>query len=488
MLHRLVYAFRIAPASAAVYCHIRGRKRVNYLYQDGKKQRKGALDMTTMTAQLAVDGGPKTIEKFEGSGPPKIGVDEFIALAEVWGYSAEALSGIRRIVEREKGLPSPHLARYYNPKPSKVAELETCAREIFGSKYALAVNSGTSALITAMVACGIGPGDEVIVPGYTFFATAAAVVSAKAIPVIAEVDDSLTMDPVDVERKITPQTKAIVPVHMVGCCSNMGALMQVARKHNLIVIEDNAQACGGSFKGRLLGSIGHMGCFSISTFKITGAGEAGLVLTDDEWLYTRGQNQHDTGACWRPDRFAREQKPGELFVGQNYRLSELEGAVNLVQMKKTVAQAKRWNTNLRRVIDRLDKFPQTQLRRSNDIQGDVGYTLVLLAGNPEATNKLADALKAEGVNCGGRGTKAYRDWHIYSYWEHIIEQKTATPEKCPFSCPYYKGQLPKYSSDMCPQTSDLLSRAIFINIDQWWTEADCQHVADAINKVCRVLG
>ena len=354
--------------------------------------------------------------------------------------------------------------------------------------YALGVNSGTSALNTAYVACGIGPGDEVIVPGYTFFATTAAVVTAKAIPVIAEVDDSLTLDPDDVARKITPRTKAIVPVHMGGKCCDMDRLLALAAEHDLFVIEDNAQACGGTYKGRLLGTIGNMGCFSISSYKISGCGEAGLVLTDDEWLYTRAQNQHDTAACWRPDRYATERQPGELFCGQNYRMSEMAGAVNLVQLKKTRAQAKRYNRNMRRVVGRLNPFRETVLRRSNDLAGDVGYSFVLFGKDVPATERLIETLRAEGVPASGRGSKTARDWHIYTYWEHILEQKTATPEGCPFTCPYHKGKLPAYSKDMCPRTLDFISRAVIIRIDQWWTAADCRHVADAINKVCGAMG
>jgi len=434
---------------------------------------------------LAVKGGKKAITQFHGKGKPKIGAEEFMELADTWGFSSSTLAKIRRIIEKES-IPSPHLTRYYNPRPSKVKALEELATKIFGVKHALAVNSGTSALNAAYVACEIGPGDEVIVPGYTFFATAAAVVAAKAIPVIAEVDDSLTMDPKDLEKKITPQTKAIVPVHMVGNCSDMDAVMAIARKHKLFVIEDTAQACGGRFKGKLLGTIGDMGCFSLSSYKITGAGEAGMVLTNDEWLYTRAQSHHDTAACWRPDRYAKERRPGELFCGQNYRLSELEGSCVLVQLKKTLAQAKRFNTNMRRVLGGVREYRNVVPRRSNDIAGDVGYSLIFLAADRVLAAKLAEALRAEGVSAGARGDKQSRDWHIYAYWEHILEQKTATKEGCPFTCPYYKGKLPAYSFDMCPNTLSYVDRAIFIGIDQWWTAQDCKAVAGAINKVFSV--
>jgi 8-amino-3,8-dideoxy-alpha-D-manno-octulosonate transaminase len=275
---------------------------------------------------------------------------------------------------------------------------------------------------------------------------------------------------------------------MVGVCANMDAIMDIARRHDLVVIEDNAQSCGGKYKDRYLGTIGDMGCFSLSSYKVVGAGEAGLVLTNDEWLYIRATSQHDTAACWRPDRYAKERAPGELFCGQNYRMSEMAGTVNLVQLRRMEAQRVRYNRNLRAILGALDQFRDTKPRRSNDPDGDVGYMLILAAGSRESAGAIAEALEAEGVPAGARGTRASRDWHIYSYWEQILEQKTATEEGCPFSCPYYGGPLPDYSEDMCARSADLFDRAVFISVNQWWTPNDCAKVAAAINKVCGFLG
>ncbi|MGD0090348.1 MAG: aminotransferase class V-fold PLP-dependent enzyme [Planctomycetota bacterium] len=447
-----------------------------------KTKTNGAL------AELALHGGPKAVPRFTGSGRPKIGADEFVALADLWGYSPRTQAAIRKLVERERDLPAPHLARYYNPRPSRVAALEAYACKLFGVKHALAVNCGTAALNCAYIASGIGPGDEVIVPAYTFLATATAVVTAKALPVIAEVDDSLTLDPSDVERKITPRTKAIAAVNMSGHCCNLDALLRIARKHKLLLIEDNAQACGGRYHGKFLGTIADIGCFSISSFKITGGGEGGMLLTGDERLYARAQNQHDTGGCWRPDRYAQERFPGELFVGENYRMSELDGTVNLVQLRKTAAQARRYNRNYRRILGKLDAAAALKPRRSNDLHGDVGYNLVLFAKDPPAAARIVEALRAEGLGCYCRGTSHARDWHIAAYWEQIIEHKSPSREGCPFTCPYRQEPLPAYSPDMCPRTLDLLDRAISVGVNQWWSAADCAKAAGAINKVGRVLG
>lgn len=431
---------------------------------------------------LAINGGAKAVTSLECKDVPKIGIEEFIELADTFGFSEEAKAAIRAVIEKEN-VPSPMLSRYYNPRPSKVKMLEELAMQLFDVPYVLAVNSGTSALNTAYVAAGIGPGCEVIVPGYTFFATVAEVVTAGAIPVIAEIDESLTIDPADVERKITPHTKAIVPVHMIGTCADMDAIMAIARKHGLLVIEDAAQACGASYKGRRVGTIGDFGCFSISSYKITGGGEAGLVMTHDPYLYTRAQNNHDTGACWRPDRYAKEREAGELFCGYNYKLSELEGSVNLAQLRKMPDQVRRWQKTKRQITRQLRHFAGITPQQVRDPDGEVGNHLVFFAPDAQAAEKLAAALAAEGVGASTRGCKSARDWHLYAFWEHILERKSATPAGCPWSCEKNAGLGQDYSPDMCPRTLDILSRAVFIGINQWWTERDCDQIAGAINKV-----
>ena len=247
----------------------------------------------------------------------KYSTDELMEVIDVFNVSDAAKTEIQAILDREEPAPNAgNFFRYYNPR-SKSQLFEEQVKAKVDVKHALAVNSGTSALIASLVAAGIGPGDEVIVPAYTFFASASAVVVAKAIPVIVEIDETLTLDPIAVEKAITPRTKAILPVHMLGLPAKMDELMAIARKHKLMVIEDSAQAFGGKYRGRYLGTIGDLGCISLDAYKVIGTGEGGLVLTNNEWLYTRAQSYHDTGACWRPDRFARERQPGEVFCGEN---------------------------------------------------------------------------------------------------------------------------------------------------------------------------
>ena len=392
-----------------------------------------------------------------------------------------------------------YLFRYYGPEefPSKVRELEVKFAGKIGSKYALAVNSCTSALITSLVACGVGPGDEVIVPGYTFFASCAAIVAAKAIPVIAEVDETLTLDPDDLERKITPYTKAVIPVHMRGVPCNMDRIMEIAKRHNLKVIEDVAQACGGTYKGKYLGTFGDCGCFSFQYHKIITAGEGGIIITDDDMLYDRCMGYHDTAACWRPDRFGEERYKGELFCGVNYRMSELTGAVLLAQLKKLDKLLSLMRRNQKIILNGIKDINGIKVRPVNDPDGDVGICVIFYLPREEITDRFASALQAEGIAAAGRSkigvaagasSKALPDWHIYSYWDHVIGKATPTKEGCPYTCPYYKGNAPdNYSNDMCPKTLEYLNRSIHLDVPAQLTEEDCKMIVKGIGKVASVL-
>ncbi|MCX8053315.1 MAG: DegT/DnrJ/EryC1/StrS family aminotransferase [Armatimonadetes bacterium] len=384
-----------------------------------------------------------------------------------------------------------YLFRYYGPAdfPSKVRQLEVEFAKLIGMEYALAVNSCTSALICSLVAVGVGPGDEVIVPGYTFFASCAAIVAAKAIPVIAEVDDSLTLDPDDFEKKITPRTKAVIPVHMRGVPCDMDRIMAIARKHGLKVVEDVAQACGGSYKGKRLGSFGDCNAFSLQYHKIITAGEGGMVLTNDQLLYDRAQAYHDTAACWRPDRFGLPRYEGEVFPGVNFRMSELHGAVALAQLRKLDGLLAKMREKKKRIKDQIADIPGITFRRLNDEAGDTAICLIFFLKDGETTKRFAEALRAEGVEAGCIYSEGVPDWHIYAHWKMIMDKVTATPEGCPYTCHYYteRGGKAEYSPDMCPRTIDYLSRTIHLDIPPQMTDEDCDLTAIAIRKVAKAL-
>lgn len=434
-----------------------------------------------MSWKLAIEGGSKAVAELSNL-PTKIGKEELLEVLDLWQLSQENMTQIRNIIETEKHLKGPHLFRYYNPRPSKVAAAENAMKELIGSKYCMACNSCTSALMAAYRALGIGMGDEVIVPAYTFFATAATVASCNAIPIIVDIDDTLCMDAQAVEKALSKRTKAIVPVHMRGAPAQMDAIMDVANRHGIPVVEDVAQACGGAFHGKMLGSIGTIGCFSFDYYKIIVSGEGGFLTTNNERLYTRALNWHDCAACWRPDRFGPERENEDLFCGENYRMSELEGAVALAQLRKAKSILAKHRIAKKRIKDAIERYAGLQFRRLTDEEGDTGICLIFFLPDPEVTKKALIALKAEGVPCGGIYDAKIRDWHIYKYWDHILQYKSVCPDRLPWSG-VPADELPKYSKDMCPRSLDLLSRAILVDIDYNLSKEDCDAIALGINKV-----
>ncbi|MFH1023842.1 MAG: DegT/DnrJ/EryC1/StrS family aminotransferase [Planctomycetota bacterium] len=417
----------------------------------------------------------------------KIHKEELKEVIDLWQFAPGIKEKMAALIEKSAGqLKGPHLFRYYNPRPSKVAAAEKAFATFIGVPHVLAVNSCTSALIAALRALGIGAGDEVIVPAYTFFASAAAIGAANAIPVIADVDETLTLDPKDVERRITPRTRAIIVVHMRGMPARMDELMAIARRHKIHVIEDVAQAAGGTYRGKMLGSIGTLGCFSFDYYKILNSGEGGFITTNDEWLYTRAQSWHDCAACWRPNRFASERREGELFCGENYRMSELQGAVALAQIRKARRFLKGYRAAKARIAGRLRLPGGVTLQRVADPEGDTGICLILFMPDAEKTRRALSVMQAAGVPAGGIYDHKVKDWHIYVHWEHILERKAVARDGLPWSG-VSAADLPRYSKDMCPRSTELLSRAIMIDIHWEYSPADCAAIAGGINKVLAAI-
>jgi 8-amino-3,8-dideoxy-alpha-D-manno-octulosonate transaminase len=427
--------------------------------------------MAYTAKDLAINGGPKaktteTPPMFPGG--LEIGEEEKREVMEVLDHK--------------------YLFRYYGPKdyPSKVAALEQQYAKLLGSKHVLALNSCTSALISALVALGVGPGDEVIVPSYTFFATCAAVVAARAIPIVAEVDGSLTMDPADFERKISPRTRAVIVVHMRGMPAKIDRIVEIAKKKNVKVVEDVAQANGGTYKGKPLGSFGDIGCFSLQFHKIITSGEGGILATDSDLLYTRAQAYHDVAACWRKDRFAPPEFEGEIFFGVNYRMSELTGAVALAQFRKLDMILSRMRANKKTIKDGLKGLKGIEFREVNDQAGDTAICIVFYLPKADQVEAFVKALHAEGIEAGGIYNKGVPDWHMYPHWKMLIEKMMPTKKGCPFNCEL-SGPVPNYKPDDCPKTMAWLGRSVHMDIPPQLTEADCKAIAEGIRKVAGVL-
>ncbi len=370
--------------------------------------------------------------------------------------------GMELIGEEEKQellevLEAGYLFRYGSPDDpafkAKVYKLEQEVARLVGVRYAVAVNSGTTALLVALAGLGVGPGDEVIVPGYTFIASMSSVIYARAIPILAEIDRTFNLDPADVRRKITPRAKAIMAVHMLGNPARLDELKAIADEHNLLLIEDCAQAFGASYKGRRVGSLSHAGTYSFNIFKTITAGDGGMVVTDDEAAYHRFFGFHDQGHT--PLRMGVElgRRP---FVGLDFRMTELTAAVLLAQLRKLEAILSHLRANKRRFKEAIADLPGLEFREITDPEGECATLLTVILPNEEIARKIAGEL----------GTKVVADsgWHVYSNMEQILEKRTITPEGCPFTCPYYKGGEVKYWKGMLPQTDDLLSRSINISI------------------------
>ena len=411
----------------------------------------------------------------------KFGTNELMECIDVFNVSKETQAKIRALLEQEDPEPNAGVFfRYYNER-SKVVEFEKQFAEKMGVPYVLAVNSGTSALIAAMVAAGVGPGDEVIVPAYTFFASVSAIVVAKALPIIVDIDETLTISPEAIEKAITPRTKAIVCVHMIGLPCNMEKITAIAKKHNLAVIEDTAQACGGKFQGKRLGTWGDFGCISLDAYKVIGSGEGGVVMCKDEFKYTRAQSWHDTAACWRPKRYACERQEGELFCGENYRMSELEGAVALAQLRKLD-----WiNDTCRRTWNRIReevKLPSgVKWVEPHDPSGVCGYQAPMLFEDQEYAVRLQNAKIGLGGNARNE-TQGVRNWHMAWYWEHILEKKSSNAAGYPFTIPLAKRQI-DYTVDSWPETKRIISHMCTIaGITPFLTEEQIREKIEKINN------
>jgi len=438
--------------------------------------------------ELAMNGGPKAFPGMQGEEQPKIGVEEFMSVAERFGFKPDALERIRSAVsDADLREGAANLARYYCPFPELVKgpEFEALARETFGVKYALAVSSGTAALHCAFVAVGVGPGTEVIVPAIGFMATSAAVVLAGGVPVFCDVDESLHLDPAKIEERITPRTVALAPTHHWGGVTDMEPLMAVAREHGLKVVEDCAQSPGARYGGRPVGSIGDMGCFSISAYKIIGGGEGGLITTSDERLCERACQVAECGGLWRPDRFAAPRYDGELFVGTNYRMSELEAAVDVVQLGKLNDVVRRHHGVKMAVLKALKTYREILPQKLNDVEGEVGYLLRFFPETMELGERIVDALKAEGINCSMRGSKGRPDWHQYSYMYPVILKAPTAAGSSPFTDPRYlaAGGSAEYGRGDCPVADDLYDRCVALSLNQWYSPEDCANIAKGLNKV-----
>lgn len=326
----------------------------------------------------------------------------------------------------------------------KVVDFEDTLKKTMGAKYAVATTSGTCSLLACLAALGIGAGDEVIVPGYTFIASISTIMLAGAIPVLAEIDESLTLDPTKLEALITPKTKAIMPVHMLGNPCDLDKIMEIANKHNLYVIEDCCQAVGASYKGKRCGTYGNIGAFSLNIFKTISTGDGGAVITNDENLYERAFGYHDQGH--KPNRTGVE-IGNRSILGMNMRMNELTGAVALAQTRKLDEILTTLRTKKAMLKELLSDLPHISFRKIND-EGECATLLTLLFDTKELAEKFCE-------KTGGRPI-AYSGWHVYNNMEQVLGKLL------PAKTMNVNDRV--YEKHMLPQTDDILERAVNISV------------------------
>lgn len=391
--------------------------------------------------------------------------------------------GQEEIVAATAVIQSGRLFRYRGGEEgaTTIAEQKMVAR--LGCGYALATTSGTGALICGLVGLGIGPGDEVIVPAYTWLASAGAVLSVGAIPVLADINETLTLDPASFEERIGPRTKAVIPVHMGGRPSDMDAIMSIAAQRGIKVLEDACQAIGGSFKGRRLATIGEAGAFSFNQFKIISCGEGGALLTSDRPLFERALYYHDMGCTFRGHAGTMTEAP---FLGNTFRMNDLLGAVLNVQLD-------RLDSILARLRERRDRIlaavaaaagPLT-VSPSADSAGDCGCNATFLF--PSAAERLRVAERAKAINPAvALSAPIDSGLHVYTNWKVLLNrQGHFHPALNPFLREENRACRLEISPDCCLKTLDILGRTGMIGININWTFEDCDGIARAL---CQAAG
>jgi 8-amino-3,8-dideoxy-alpha-D-manno-octulosonate transaminase len=357
----------------------------------------------------------------------------------------------------------------------KSKELEAAICNYFGSKYAQLTSSGTSALTTVMKALGIGYGDEVIMPTFTFVASFESILSAGAIPVLVDVDDTLTLNPQAVRAAITPATKCIMPVHMCGSMANLQELKAIADEHNLILLEDACQAIGASYHGKMLGTIGHAGTFSFDFVKTMTCGEGGVIMTNNEDLYIKCDGYTDHGHDHKGADRGADLHP---FIGYNYRISELHSAIGLAQINKVdkVLQLQKQNHALLKNI--LQTVPQVSFRTIPDPQGDSCTFLSWFLPTEEITAAVVAEMKAQGV-LAGHFYWYINNWHYINQWHHLKNGTTLGALH-----PQHKQAVMQQANKDFSASHAIMSRCVSTAISTLWTP---EQIAEKGSKMVEII-
>ncbi|HTP53163.1 MAG TPA: DegT/DnrJ/EryC1/StrS family aminotransferase [Anaeromyxobacteraceae bacterium] len=388
---------------------------------------------------------------------------------ELWG--AEERREVEEVLETgilmRYGFDGPRAGRW----KAKELEAELCRRT--GARHAQVVSSGTAALTTGLAALGVGAGDEVVMPTFTFVASFEAVLSVGAVPVLADVDDTLTLSPAAARAALTPRTKVVMPVHMCGAMADVGSLQALCDEKGLWLFEDACQAVGGSYRGRALGTIGKAGCFSFDFVKTITCGEGGAVVTSDEEVWRRCDQFSDHGHDHLGADRGADLHP---ILGYNFRISELHAAVGLAQVRRLpefVAAQRRHKETLRAALARV---AGVTFRRLPDPDGDSASFLSFFLPDEARARAAAAALKAAGLPA------MYwydNNWHYVRRWDHL--KKGATLARWPEEM---RRALAPLASRSFPASDSVMSRAISTPVQLAWSDAQ---LADRAEKLARAV-
>jgi len=358
-----------------------------------------------------------------------------------------------------------------------VSAFEEAFAGLYGVKHAASSTSGTSAIHVGIGTVDPNPGDEIITAPITDLGTIVPILYQNAIPIFADIDETYNMDPEDVERKITDRTKAIVVVHLFGNPAKMDAFVEISKRYGIPLIEDCSQAHMTMYRGRLLGTIGDIGCFSLQQSKHMTTGDGGMTITADDAYYERMRYFVDKGfqrKGWGPRAY--------LFLAPNYRMNELTAAVGLAQIEKVRDVVKRRNelgTRLTEMIQDVEGIRPAPVTEGGE-HSYWAYPLWICSGDAEG---FAKALTAEGVSCGA----GYIGKPIYLCTEALTAKRTYGTSHCPFDCPHTDREI-EYVEGMCPETENALNHMVTFSFNENYTEEDISDIARGIRKVAESVG
>ncbi len=364
----------------------------------------------------------------------------------------------------------------------KVRTFEEQFAAYCGVKHGQAVTSGTAALKVALAALGIGAGDEVITQCFTFVATWEAILDVGAIPVFAEIDETLNMDPKDLEKKITAKTRAIIPVHMMGAPARVEEIKALADRHGIPVIEDTAQAAGATLHGKRLGSFGACGTFSFDPVKTMTTGEGGMIVTNDETLWRNMSEYHDHGHDHVVNPGGRGGE-GRSFVGFNFRMMELQGAIGIAQLAKLDGMIAAQRKNKAAMKEAVAKLPGVTFRTILDEAGDSATFLAFMLPDAEKTRKANEVLAANGA---GAVYFAVNTWHYYPKWEHLLGGKTLAHNGWPFKEPESKRKV-VYDPQALPKSAAIMDRTLVYQVPVKLSPERLAQIAAAVEKAAAAI-